>query len=193
MTEFNERLCAAFPDKRIVPGDGRSSAPVVLVGEAPGENEEKQLKPFVGKAGAMLDEFLALSGIERTELYITNAVKFRPTAVGKSGRPINRKPTAAEITAFRPWLMEELALIKPVCVVTLGNVPLSVFTGSGTPIGSVHGNLLNCEGFTVYPMYHPASVIYNRALREVYVADVQKLGGLVNECLRSARLFRCGG
>ena len=172
------RMEADYPDRIIVPGVGSAGARVVLIGEAPGENEEKQRCPFVGKAGKMLDEFLSLSGIARESLYITNSVKFRPTAEGKRG-PVNRKPTKAEIDAFRPYLMRELEIIRPAYVVTLGNTPLSALTGQSITIGSVHGKVLELDGFRLYPMYHPASVIYNRSLNETYRRDVCALGELI--------------
>jgi len=178
MIDFNKRLISAFADKRIVPGYGNITSRVVMIGEAPGEKESEQLRPFVGKAGKNLDEFLALSGIDRNELYITNTVKFRPTAQGKKGL-VNRKPTSAEIAEFRPWLMEELGIIRPEIIVTLGNVPFQALTCSRETVGAVHGRLMNYEGFKVYPMYHPASVIYNRSLTEVYRADVIALGELL--------------
>lgn len=175
MHDFNARLLVAFPDKRIVPGYGNVKSNVVMIGEAPGEKESEQLRPFVGKAGRNLDEFLALSGIDRDSLYITNAVKFRPTAEGKKGL-VNRKPTSAEIAAFRPWLIEELNIINPDVIVTLGNVPFQALTGSRETVGNVHGRLIMYENFKVYPMYHPASVIYNRLLTDVYREDVIALG-----------------
>lgn len=166
---------AAFPGRILVPGEGSAKARIVMIGEAPGEKEEQLRRPFVGKAGENLNEFLRLSGIEREALYITNTVKFRPTEVGKSGKTVNRKPTKAEIEAFKPFLMKELNEIRPLCVVTLGNVPLGVFVKNAA-IGEVHGRFLEAEGFRLYPMYHPASVIYNRSLRETYLKDVTLFG-----------------
>ena len=176
LRRLNERMRDEFPDKRIVAGEGSAAARAVLIGEAPGEKEELLLRPFVGKAGENLNEFLALSGIERSELYITNTVKFRPVAVGKSGRAVNRKPTRAEIDLFFPYLARELEIIKPECTVTLGNVPLNALLKDKCAIGSVHGKFISTEHGLVYPMYHPASVIYNRSLREVYISEALKLG-----------------
>jgi len=168
-------------DKIIVPGVGNAEAKIVLIGEAPGENEEKQRCPFVGKAGKMLDEFLLLSGIAREELYITNSVKFRPTSQGKRSL-VNRKPTKDEIALFRAYLMRELEILEPDYIVTLGNTPLYAVTQQNLAIGDVHGSVMELEGIKsrLYPMYHPASVIYNRSLKEVYCNDVQKLGLLID-------------
>ena len=90
-----------YSDRRLVFGEGDENAKVMLVGEAPGGEEEKQGRPFVGKAGKNLDEFIELAGLLRSELYITNVVKFRPTGVSKkTGRPINRTPNKSEIDDF---------------------------------------------------------------------------------------------
>ncbi len=170
-----------YPDRVFVPGEGDVRARVVLIGEAPGENEETQRRPFVGKAGENLNDFLCLSGIRRDELFITNAVKIRPVKTGKSGRNINRPPTRTEIDAFRPYLLKELAIIKPLVAVTLGNVPLLALGGKSIKIGSVHGSFIQTEGLLIYPMYHPASVIYNRSLASVYAEDTRLLGEWIKQ------------
>ena len=131
-------------------------------------------RPFVGKAGKNLDEFLELSGFDRGELYITNVVKFRPTKVSAAGRTINRTPTREEVQLFLPWLKKEIATIKPECVVTMGNTALSALYGKAA-IGAVHGQFLEAEGRLLYPIYHPASLIYNRALGDTYREDLQRL------------------
>ncbi|MBE5809032.1 MAG: uracil-DNA glycosylase, partial [Clostridiales bacterium] len=137
MVEFNDALRAwvarSYPDEAegFVPGEGNVRARVALVGEAPGAQEALQGRPFVGKAGRNLDMFLTLAGLERDDMYVTNAVKFRPTRLSKSGNRVNRPPTRAEIEAFRPWLMEELQIVSPEWVVTMGNVPLQAVLGRG--------------------------------------------------------------
>ena len=178
---LKKETAALFPDKRLVFGCGNTGALLMLIGEAPGENEEKQGIPFVGKAGKNLDELLALSGIRREEIYITNAVKFRPTTTGKSGRNINRKPTNDEISAFRPFLIREIETVRPLIVATLGNVPLEAVTGKSIKIGDAHGKIMEMSGFKLYPMYHPASVIYNPALKQIYINDVCRLGELIKQ------------
>ncbi|MGI6176480.1 MAG: uracil-DNA glycosylase [Christensenellales bacterium] len=164
--------------KRIVFGQGRLDADVVLIGEAPGAQEEEQGRPFVGKAGKNLDEFLLLSGMDRKALYITNVVKFRPTKTkGKSLS--NRPPTNEEIQMCRPFLWRELRLVNPALVVTLGNVALKAVYGQTTRIGDVHGQYLQIpvegQAYTLYALYHPASIIYNPSLREVYLQDLKGL------------------
>lgn len=161
--------------KILVHGEGKRGARVMLIGEAPGEQETLQGRPFVGKAGKNLDEFLALAGIERDELYVSNTVKFRPTRISDAGRVVNRPPTQEEVNLFLPWLKKEIEWVQPECVVTLGNVPLRALTDRKTVIGDVHGTWMNVEGMKLYPMYHPASMIYNRALRPIYEEDVKRL------------------
>ena len=168
--------------KTLVHGEGRIGARVMLIGEAPGEQETLMGRPFVGKAGKNLDEFLELAGIDRSELYVSNTVKFRPTRISDAGRTVNRPPTQEEVRLFLPWLKREIALVNPECVVTLGNVPLRALSEDRkTVIGDVHGTFLDCGGLRVYPMYHPASMIYNPSLKEVYRADVLRLSGWLRE------------
>lgn len=161
--------------KVLVHGEGSIGARVMLIGEAPGEQETLQGRPFVGKAGKNLDEFLILAGIDRSQLYVSNVVKFRPTRISDAGRTVNRPPTQEEIRLFLPWLKREIDMVKPECVVTLGNVPLRALCDRRVVIGDVHGAFMDCEGLRVYPMYHPASMIYNPSLRSVYREDVLRL------------------
>lgn len=178
-----ERLIAELYEgerKILVHGEGAPEARVMLVGEAPGEQETLQGRPFVGKAGKNLNEFLELAGLRREELYVTNAVKFRPTKLSAAGRIVNRPPTREEVQLFLPWLRREIELVRPGVIVTLGNVPLRALTGPKTVIGDAHGAFREVEGLRLYPMYHPASLIYNPSLREVYAQDVRRLA----DCLR---------
>ena len=174
-----EELLAQVYGGEVTPvfGEGRTRQGVMLVGEAPGEQETLQKRPFVGKAGKNLDEFLAMADLEREELYITNVVKFRPVRVNaKTGRKSNRPPTREEILLCLPFLEKEIAIVRPRVIVTLGNVALRAVTGNGeATIGQCHGRLTTGCGATTYPLYHPASLIYNPALRETYRQDVEKL------------------
>ncbi len=182
MEKFNAEMAAHFDivfegnPKSLVFGEGAPRAKLVMVGEAPGAKEALLGRPFVGKAGKNLDEFLEYSGLRREEIFITNTVKFRPTKLSDAGRIVNRPPTREEVALFLPWLKKEIALVKPVCVATLGNVPLKALVGNSVTIGEVHGQLLNADGINIYPLYHPASLIYNRALRDTYLSDIVNLG-----------------
>ena len=160
--------------KVLVFGEGSVGAPVMMIGEAPGEQESLQGRPFVGKAGKNLDAFLEQAGMDRRELYVTNTVKFRPTKRSAAGRTVNRPPTQEEIRLFLPWLLKEIELVGPRRVITLGNVPLKALTGHGSVIGDLHGQLLDWNGRKLFPMYHPASVIYNPSLKEIYRRDIER-------------------
>lgn len=160
--------------KVLVFGEGSVGADVMMIGEAPGEQETLQGRPFAGKAGKNLDEFLARAGMDRRALYVSNAVKFRPTRRSAAGRVVNRPPTQEEVRLFLPWLKREIELVNPKCLITLGNVPLRALTGGRSTVGGMHGRLTEAEGRALYPMYHPASVIYNPALKEVYQADLDR-------------------
>lgn len=167
--------------KVLVHGEGEAGARVMLIGEAPGQQETLARRPFVGKAGKNLDEFLEMAEIDRSQLYVSNTVKFRPTRVSAAGRIVNRPPTREEINLFLPWLRREIELVRPQAVVTLGNVPLRALTASRATIGERHGQFMQADGIEIYPMYHPASIIYNPSLREVYIADVRRLGQWLRE------------
>lgn len=176
--DLNRLVADVYAGERkiLVHGEGEVGARVMLVGEAPGEQETMQGRPFVGKAGRNLDEFLEMAGLDRRELYVTNAVKFRPTKVSAAGRTVNRPPTREEVNLFLPWLRREIELVSPRVIVTLGNVPLRALTNPRSVIGEMHGAFLMEGDWRLYPMYHPASLIYNPALREAYGRDIRRLG-----------------
>lgn len=174
MTDFFGELYEG-QQRVLVFGEGDRNAALMLVGEAPGEQETLQGRPFVGKAGKNLDEFLALSGFARADLYITNTVKFRPVRVSAAGRVSNRPPTREEVALFLPYLRREIELVDPRVVVTLGNTPLRALYDKKAAIGEVHGCFLPYGGRLLYPMYHPASLIYNRSLEGAYRDDILRL------------------
>ncbi|MCI5772787.1 MAG: uracil-DNA glycosylase [Clostridiales bacterium] len=170
-------------DKPLVFGEGNGEAPaLMLVGEAPGEQESISGRPFVGKAGKNLDAFLHLAGLERAAIYVTNVVKVRPCEKGPTGRIRNRAPNPEEKALFTPFLMREVSLVRPGMIVTLGNVPLQAFLGKGAMVGACHGQarLAPC-GVQVFSLYHPASIIYRPKLREVYVQDVLTLRDMLQD------------
>src|SRR4051812_23037254 len=131
---------------RMVPGEGSPAAEVMLVGEAPGATEDELGRPFVGRAGRLLDEVLAEAGLARADVWITNVVKARP--------PRNRDPRAAEVAHWMPWLEAELALIRPRVVVPLGRHALAHFAPSAR-ISDVHGTLVATGGGAPCPLSHP--------------------------------------
>jgi uracil-DNA glycosylase family 4 len=157
-----------------VPGDGNPDAEIVFIGEAPGAQEDKQGRPFVGNSGKLLAELLATIGLSREDVYITNVVKFRP--------PDNRDPTAKEKEACMPFLRDELSIIKPKVIVPLGRHALSHFTKDST-IGEAHGHPLpTTEDYAVFPMYHPAAALHNPGLRKTLKDDFAALGAFLEQC-----------
>ncbi|MCL5056812.1 MAG: uracil-DNA glycosylase [Actinobacteria bacterium] len=153
-------------------GGDPGKATVVFVGEAPGANEIKHGIPFAGEAGKKLNHYLAEAGLARSDIYITNVVRCRPTA--NSGRR-NRTP-GREIPLCGEWLNRELEIISPGTVVTLGNVALRWLCGKKYGIGDWHGRLIIAPSFSIYPMYHPAAAIYRRDLEDLILSEFRELG-----------------
>jgi DNA polymerase len=185
---YKSKLQEHFEDEvQLVYGDGNLDSKIVLVGEAPGKTEVEQGKPFVGQAGKNLEEFITILGIRREDLYITNVVKFRPTKVNPdTGRESNRPPTREEIRISTDFIENELSVIKPGLVVSLGNVALRcILKDDKITIGIVHGSSISVKfagaEFMLFPLYHPASIIYNRALKDVYLQDLHKLRDYLNK------------
>ena len=174
-------------------GDGDVGSDVVLIGEAPGKDEVAEGRPFVGKAGSILSEFLSGAGIERGRLFITNAVKYRLAREARGGRGglANRPAKTAEIRQGAAFLYRELKILAPDVIVTLGNVPLkalaiaSACDALAEGVGCCHGkefrhfDAQGGLGGVLMPLYHPASVIYNRALRDAYLEDLAALRRLI--------------
>jgi uracil-DNA glycosylase family 4 len=137
----------------LVFGEGNPDAQLMIVGEAPGEEEDLSGRPFVGRAGQLLDRILASVDIARDDIYITNIVKFRP--------PGNRNPRPEEIAASEPVLIEQIRLIRPQIIATLGNVPTQHFLGSREGISKCRGTWREWHGIRVFPLFHPAYLLRN--------------------------------
>lgn len=169
--------------EELVYGDGNPDSGYVMIGEAPAKDEVLQGKPFVGLAGGNLKIFMDYIGWSREDIYVTNAIKYRLYKTnGKTGRKSNRPAKIKEIKDSRDCLLREMEILEPILIVTLGNVPLKAITGDfSLSIGNVHGNVLIGCGYRVFPLYHPASLIYNRALIEVYYEDLEELKKVVKE------------
>ncbi len=160
-------------------GEGNHEARLVCVGEAPGETEAKTGRPFCGRAGKILDELFGSIGLDRQKVYVTNLIKDRP--------PANRDPWPHEIEAYGPYLAQQLAIIKPRVVATLGRFSLRFvleYAGIGEPylsqtISKLHGQILEGRApygpLTVIALYHPAAAIYNQALKPTLLADFAKI------------------
>ena len=151
---------------KLVPGEGSPSAQVVLVGEAPGASEDKSGRPFVGSAGRLLDRLLEEAGLQRGDVFITNVVKARP--------PGNRDPKADEVAHHLPWLEAQLDVIRPTLLVPLGRHALARFA-PGAKITEAHGRVLERDGRTLFPMFHPAAALRNPKLRETLHEDARAL------------------
>jgi uracil-DNA glycosylase len=148
----------------------------MLVGEAPGRQEDEQGQPFVGRAGRVLDELLASIALPREQVYITNVVKSRPFVGPLPGR--NRPPAPAEIAACRRWLDEQIKIVRPEIIVAMGRVALEYFA-PGLKISHVHGRPLRRSGRTVLPVYHPSVANRWQGLRAMLRDDFKVLGRLL--------------
>ena len=187
LEQLYQKIKRACPKQELVFGDGKPGAEIMLIGEAPGKDEVAQKKPFVGRAGKNLAEFLGASGLKRDDLYVTNGCKFRPTKISAKNTVSNRPPTKEEILAARPFLHEEIRLVSPRLLVTLGNTPRHAVWDFSVNIGGCHGAaekiMLEKNGYWLFPLYHPASIIYNPALKETYMCDISNLTVWVNKNL----------
>lgn len=177
--------CLGESEETVVFGEGNLNAQIVLVGEAPGSKEVELKKPFVGQAGKNLDEFLDTVQLKREDIYITNVVKIRPYRINeKTGRKVNRPPNKEEIEKYSKVLFKELDVIKPRLIVTLGNVPLKTLTNNkNIKVSEAHGEVIKVKEKTIFSLYHPAAVIYNRKLKDVYLKDLVKLKDYVKDNL----------
>ena len=195
-----ERLKNIAEDKRTgerlrpVFGDGPENALLMLIGEAPGAAETEQGRPFVGKAGAQLVELLELAGIPRESVFVTNAVKYRPTNV-KVRSVSNRTPSQEEILESLPLLGAEIGVVRPRSIATLGNTPLyavnRLFGGADATVGELHGRAIKLDtgaDTLLFPLYHPASGIYRRELVAVMKEDILKLKAILGSLERGDML-----
>jgi uracil-DNA glycosylase len=156
-----------------VVGEGSLDADIVFIGEAPGKNEAKLGRPFVGMAGRVLDELLTSIGLKREDVYITNLVNDRP--------PENRDPTLKEIALYAPFQKRQIEIIQPRVIVTLGRHSLQFLFGllglDPQPIGKVHGKPLSGKlshgDVVLVPLYHPAAAFYNRSLQKQMAEDMK--------------------
>ena len=154
-------------------GAGDPHARVLIVGEAPGKNEDLQGVPFVGAAGKYLNELLALAGLEREDVYIANVLKCRP--------PGNRDPRPEEIELCTPFLREQTRTIDPEYIVTLGNFATKFILKTEVGITRLHGTLQHAGRFKVFPIFHPAAALYDSKKREALENDFVTLGELLKK------------
>lgn len=161
---ITDNVCPDLAEQatQLVFGDGNPDTDIVLIGEAPGKNEDLKGVPFVGAAGKFLDEMLSSISLKREDIYITNIVKYRP--------PNNRDPLPEEKAAFLPYLQRQLDVIKPKLVVTLGRHSMDVLL-PGLKISQVHGQPKRYDGQVYLPLFHPAAALYNGGMRQTLIED----------------------
>ncbi len=157
---------------QVVPGEGAEDAEILFIGEAPGWHEDQQGRPFVGPAGQYLDRLLASIDLKRSQVYIANVIKCRPTD--------NRDPLPTEIQNCRPWLDSQIEIIKPRIVVTLGRYSMARYF-PGKSISKIHGTAQKQDGIIYFAMYHPAAALHQYSLRQAIEADMRKIPSLLAE------------
>ena len=160
---------------------GNPHARLMLVGEAPGYDEERLQEPFVGRAGQKLNQILAAANLPREEVYISNICKFRP-AMGANQGISNRPPSDEEIAACLPLIMAEIRAIRPTCIICLGGTAAKGLLGAAASVSSLRGKWFECQGIPVRVTYHPSYLLRNetptakRAVWEDFLAAMEKLG-----------------
>lgn len=164
----------ACPKHKLVFNDGSPEAQVMIIGEAPGKNEEAQGKPFVGRGGKLLNSTLETLGWQRTDFYITNVVKYRPT--DEFGG--NRTPTPEEIEKFRPALEKEIEVVDPRLIIILGRVAMAGLGIEGSMTMN-RGQALERNGRHVLVTYHPAAILRNPNWEPQFREDLAKISELI--------------
>lgn len=173
-----QRCRLAQTRTRLVFGGGDPQAPLMLVGEAPGKNEDLRGEPFVGAAGKLLDELLDSITMSRSEVYIANILKCRP--------PHNRDPLTDEIATCTPFLVEQVRLIGPRVIATLGNFATRYVLGTDRGITALRGRLFHVDGRQVVPIFHPAAALYDHSKVAVLYDDFKRLRAVLD------RTAECG-
>ena len=177
-------LMGNFPQslrQTLVFSSGSPDGRVMLIGEAPGHEEEKALRPFEGPAGKKLDKILEAMDLNRDEVYVTNLVKFRPATPRQTTN--NRKPSPAEVAAFMPVIREEIRIVRPQCIVALGATPLEAMLQTDSTVSSMRGSWHEFDGIPVRVTYHPSYLLQSgespavkRMIWEDMLAVMEKIG-----------------
>jgi DNA polymerase len=153
-------------EANLVFGEGDSDCAVMFIGEAPGATEDQLKRPFVGRAGKLLDQMIEGLGWKRSDVYITNIVKRRP--------PKNRDPLPAEIEAYQPFLTRQIEIINPKVIVTLGRFAMNYFVPEAKMTRD-HGRVLMVDGRLVFPVYHPAAALRSTEMMNTFRDDFKKI------------------
>jgi uracil-DNA glycosylase family protein len=182
-----------MPATQTVFGEGPPTAEVMLVGEQPGDLEDRAGHPFVGPAGKLLDTALAQAGIDRTRVYVTNSVKHFKFVTIERGRRLHKKPTAAEVRACNPWLQEEIRLIKPRVIVALGATAAQALLGKQFRVTQDRGKPMGSDlAEAIIATVHPSSVLRapgdrRDQARQEFIADLKRVATYLNRS-HSARV-----
>ena len=166
---YNCQRCklAKMGRTKVVFGVGNPHASVMFVGEAPGFNEDQQGEPFVGAAGKLLNELLQSASLSRGDIYIANVIKCRP--------PNNRDPEPDEVETCKPFLMQQISMIRPKLVCTLGNWATQTLLERKVGITKVKGQAFYMKDFVIFPLLHPAAALHQGNLLDTLKADFKKL------------------
>jgi len=160
-----------FPGKNLVFSDGNKDAKVMIIGEAPGRTEDKLQKPFVGRAGKLLDSLLESINLNRSKVYITNVVNYRPDK--------NRKPTADEINEFKKILFRHIEIISPKCILLLGATAATAVLNHAGPLSEVRGKWKNIKiiksYFDILTTFHPAFLLRRPEKKILVIKDFRKI------------------
>lgn len=173
---ISQNICPelAASATQLVMGDGNPQADIVFIGEAPGKKEDETGLPFMGAAGRFLNTMLEENGMQRSDVYITNIVKYRP--------PNNRDPKPTEKAEFLPYLLQQIDIIQPKVIITLGRHSMESFL-PGAKIGEVHGipHPIEVDGrkLLLIPLFHPAAALYNGSLRQTLIDDFATVSKLI--------------
>mgnify|MGYP000100094327 CR=1 FL=1 len=160
--------CRYEPGQNPVPGEGNPNAEIMFIGEAPGKKENETGRPFVGAAGKFLSEMLNSIGLEREDVFIGNVIKYQP--------PGNRDPLPEEIAFQLPFLLKQIAVIKPKLIAFLGRHAMTaVLPDLGQTISQIHGQLIEKDEQNYLPLYHPAAALYNGGMRQTLLDDFQRI------------------
>ena len=167
---------------QVVFGVGDPEAEVLFIGEAPGKNEDEQGEPFVGRAGKLLDEMLAMIGLQRENIYITNSVKCRP--------PENRDPLNTEKDACRGYLRRQVKLMRPKIIVCLGRISAMEFIREDFKISQEHGQFFDKNGTLMMALYHPAALLRDPRKKPETFEDLKQLQMKIQEiCTHTPIMF----
>lgn len=158
---------------KLVFGEGNPDAKIMFIGEAPGKDEDEQGRPFVGRSGKLLNACLHQVNLKREEVFISNIVKCRP--------PDNRKPLPAEIACYKPLLIHEIKIVRPVVLCTLGSSALEALIAEPFSMTKIRGKRLIFEGITLIPTFHPAYVLRNQSALPELQHDIAEVSRIAKE------------